>query len=140
MAFRRIGFAVALAAVFALAMPLTAGAQGPPGGGPPQLYTPTAADKDAKAVLYNWASHMGMLRGLEEHELVVSLEYKGSGTIQVEGQPCTLTKYRVSSNYQTSGQRTQIECTRANGQKYSNIEVVAGAYAWNEDIPGAEMI
>ena len=29
MAFRRIGFAVALVAVFALALPLTAGAQGP---------------------------------------------------------------------------------------------------------------
>jgi hypothetical protein len=33
----------------------------------------------------------------------------------VEGQPCTLTKYRISTNYQTSGQLTQIECTRANG-------------------------
>jgi hypothetical protein len=138
MAFRRIGFAVALGAVLALAMPLTAGAQGR-GGGPP-LYTPTAADKDAKAVLYNWASHMGMLRGVEEHELAVSLEYQGNGTMQVEGQPCTLKKYRVSSNYQTQGQRTQIECTRANGQTYSNIEVVNGAYAWNEDIPGAEIV
>jgi hypothetical protein len=138
MAFRRIGFAVALGAVLTLAMPLTAGAQGR-GGGPP-LYTPTAADKDAKAVLYNWASHMGMLRGVEEHELAVSLEYQGNGTMQVDGQPCTLKKYRVSSNYQTQGQRTQIECTRANGQTYSNIEVVNGAYAWNEDIPGAEII
>jgi hypothetical protein len=138
MAFRRNGFAVALAAVCALATPLTAVAQGR-GGGPP-LYTPTAADKDAKAVLYNWASHMGMLRGVEEHELVVSLEYKGNGTIQVDGQPCTLKNYRVSSNYQTTGQRTQIECTRANGQTYSNIEVVNGVYAWNEDIPGAEII
>jgi hypothetical protein len=138
MAFRRIGLAVALGAALTLAMPLTASAQGR-GGGPP-LYTPTAADKDAKAVLYNWASHMGMLRGVEEHELAVSLEYQGNGTVQVEGQPCTLKKYRVSTNYQTQGQRTQIECTRANGQTYSNIEVVNGAYAWNEDIAGAEII
>jgi hypothetical protein len=139
MAFRKIGFAVTLGAVFALAMPLTAGAQGP-GGAPPQLYTPTAADKDAKAVLYNWASHMGMLRGLEEHELATTLEYQGTGSIQVEGQPCTLKKYRVSISYQVAGQRTQIECTRANGQTYSNIEVVNGVYAWDEDIPGAEII
>ena len=138
MAFRpgRVAFAVALGT--ALAVPMTASAQGR-GGGPP-LYTPTAADKDAKAVLYNWASHMGMLRGVEEHELAVSLEYQGNGTVQVEGQPCTLKKYRVSTNYQTQGQRTQIECTRANGQTYSNIEVVNGAYAWNEDIAGAEII
>jgi hypothetical protein len=140
MSVRRIGFAVALGAVLTLAMPLTAGAQGGGRGGGPPLYTPTAADKDAKAVLYNWASHMGMLRGVEEHELAVSLEYQGNGTMQVEGQPCTLKKYRVSSNYQTAGQRTQIECTRANGQTYSNIEVVSGQYAWNEDIPGAEII
>jgi hypothetical protein len=83
---------------------------------------------------------MGMLRGVEEHELAVSLEYQGNGTMQVEGQPCTLKKYRVSTNYQAPGQRTQIECTRPNGQTYSNIEVVNGVYAWNEDIPGAEII
>ena len=27
----------------------------------------------------------------------------------------------------------------ANGQTYSNIEVVSGLYAWNEDTPGAEI-
>ena len=138
MTFRRIGSAVALATALTIAVPLAASAQGR-GGGPP-LYTPTAADKDAKSVLYNWASHMGMLRGVEEHELAVSLEYQGNGTVQVEGQPCTLKKYRVSTNYQTPGQRTQIECTRPNGQTYSNVEVVSGVYAWNEDIPGAEII
>ena len=139
MAFRRgkIGFAVALGAVLTLGVPLTAGAQGR-GGGPP-LFTPAADAKDAKSVLYNWASHMGMLRGVEEHELAVSLEYQGNGTMQVDGQPCTLKKYRVSNNYQTPGQRTQIECTRPNGQTYSNVEVISGVYAWNEDIAGAEI-
>jgi hypothetical protein len=138
MAFRRIGSAVALALALMVAAPLTAGAQGR-GGGPP-LFTPEAGAKDAKSVLYNWASHMGMLRGVEEHELAVSLEYQGNGTMQVEGQPCTLKKYRVGTNYQAPGQRTQIECARANGQTYSNVEVVSGVYAWNEDIPGAEII
>src|SRR5205823_4371798 len=33
----------------------------------------------------------------------------------------------------------QYTCTRANGQPYSNIEVVSGLYAWNEDTPGAEI-
>ena len=68
-----------------------------------------------------------------------SLEYQGKGTIQVDGQPCTLTKYRASTNYQTFSQRIQYACTRANGQTYSNIEVVSGLYAWNEDTPGAEI-
>jgi hypothetical protein len=81
-----------------------------------------------------------MLRGEAEIDLIASLEYQGKGTMQVDGQPCNLTKYRISTNYQTSGQRTQITCTRPNGQTYSNIEVLNGAYAWNEDIPGAELI
>ena len=67
-------------------------------------------------MLFNWTWHLGMLRGVDEHELIVSLEYQGKGTVQVDGQPCTASKYRVSTNYQTPGQRTQITCTRANGQ------------------------
>src|SRR6185295_2675590 len=95
--------------------------------------------KDLKSVLFNWGWHMVQLRGLDEHELAVSLEYTGNGTLQVDGQPCAA-KYRSSTNYQTPGQRIQYTCTRANGQAYSNIEVVSGEYAWNEDIPGAEII
>ena len=58
----------------------------------------------------------------------------------MDGQPCTLTKYRVSTNYQTPGQRVQYTCARPNGRTYSGIEVVSGPYAWNEDIAGAEII
>lgn len=83
---------------------------------------------------------MGMLRGQAEPELVGTLEYRAEGTIQVDGQPCTLTKYRISANYQLPGYRTQIECTRANGQIYANIETMNGEYAWDEDIPGAEIV
>jgi hypothetical protein len=107
---------------------------------PPPPYRPAAGAKDLRAVLFNWTWYTGMLRGIDEHELVASLEYQGKGTIQVDGQPCTLTKYRVSTNYQTPGQRVQSTCTRPNGQTYSSVEVVSGQYAWNEDIPGAEIV
>ena len=129
---------MALGLVLALGLPVIAGAQPRPAGPPP--YTPAPNAKDLKSVLFNWGWHMVQLRGLDEHELAVSLEYTGKGTLQVDGQPCTLTKYRSSSNYQTPGQRIQYTCTRANGQTYSTIEVVSGEYAWNEDIPGAEII
>jgi hypothetical protein len=88
----------------------TARAQGWGGNRPP--YRPAAGVRDLRAVLFNWTWYMGMLRGLDEHELVASLEYQGKGAIQVDGQPCTLTKYRTSTNYQTSGQRIQYTCTR----------------------------
>jgi hypothetical protein len=83
---------------------------------------------------------MGMLRSSEERDLIMSLEYQGKGTIQVDGQPCNVTKYRTSISYQTSGERIQYTGTRPNGQACSNIEVLSGAYAWNEDIPGAELV
>ena len=108
--------------------------------GPPARYTPPKGAKDMKAVLFNWAWYMGMLRGPQETESVATLELKANGTIQVDGQPCRLTKYRISNNYQIAGERIQIACTRANGQTYQNVEVVSGQYAWDEDIPGAEIV
>jgi hypothetical protein len=119
----------------------TAGAQAPRASRePPPPYRPAAVAKDLRAVLFNWTWYMGMLRGVDEHELIVSLEYQGKGAIHVDGQPCSLTKYRVSTSYQTPGQRTQYTCTRPSGQTVSGIEVVSGQYAWNEDIPGAEIV
>ena len=137
---RRISWIrVALGVVLAIGVPLTAGAQTPPGAATTEPYTPAKDAKDLKAVLFNWMWHMGMLKGHDERDMVATLEYQGKGTIQVDGQPCTLTKYRASTNYQTFSQRIQYTCTRANGQTYSNIEVVSGLYAWNEDTPGAEI-
>src|SRR5579885_2324825 len=104
------------------------------------LYTPAPGAKDLKSVLFNWAWYMGMLRSSEERDLIMTLEYTGKGTIQVDGQPCNVTKYRTSISYQTSGERIQYTGTRPNGQSCSNIEVLSGAYAWNEDIPGAELV
>ena len=132
-----------------------AGAQGPgggqaPGGAPGRgrggdpnagaPYTPAAGAKDLRAVLFNWFWYQGMLKGTDERDMVAMLEYQAKGgTIQVDGQPCTLSKYRASTNYQTFSQRIQYTCTRANKQTYSNVEVVSWQYAWNEDTVGAEI-
>ena len=128
----------ALGIVLALGVPVTAAAQGGPGR-VPEPYTPAADANDLKSVLFNWMRNEGMLKGHDERDMVASLEYQGKGTIQVNGQPCTLTKYRASTNYQSFSQRIQYTCTRQNGQTYSNIEVVSGLYAWDEDTPGAEI-
>ena len=103
-------------------------------------YTPAAGAKDLKSVLFNWAWYMGMLRSTEEYDLMMSLVYQGTGTIQVNGQPCNVTMYRSDISYQTSGERIRITGTRPNGQSCSTIEVLSGAYTWNEDIQGAELV
>jgi hypothetical protein len=140
MSFRRemIWASVGLAVVFTIGAPFPASAQGGRGG-VAEPYTPAPDAKDLKSVLFKWMWNEGMLKGHDERDMVASLEYQGKGTIQVEGQPCTLTKYRASTNYQTFSQRIQYACTRPNGETYSNIEVVSGLYAWNEDIPGAQI-
>src|SRR3984957_19095472 len=126
-----------LAIVLTICGSLTAGAQG--FGPVAEPYTPTGDAKDLKAVLFKWMWSMGMLKGHDERDMVATLEYQGKGTIQVDGQPCSLTKYRASTNYQSFSQRINYTCTRQNGETYSNIEVVSGLYAWNEETPGAQI-
>ncbi len=147
-----IGKRIAASVALAIGVSISASAQF--GGEPPELYTPEPGARDLKSVLVNWPWHMGMLRGIEEHELLVSLEYRAEGTIQVDGQACAIAPfedaaragelgtsgYRISANYQEPGYRTQIQCTLPNGQTYSNIEVVSGEYAWDEDSPGAGLV
>ena len=92
-------------------------------------------------MLFNWMWHQGMLKGTDERDMVATLEYQAKGgTIQVDGQPCTLSKFRASTNYQTFSQRIQLHLhARRTSRRYSNIEVVSWQYAWNEDTPGAEI-
>src|SRR5262245_48505177 len=116
-----------------------AGAPGGGGGRGGAPFTPAAGAKDLRAVLFNWMWHQGILRGADERDMVATLEYQGTGTIQVDGQPCTLSKCRESTNYQTFSQRIQYTCTRPNKQTVSNVEAVSWHYAWNEDTVGAEI-
>jgi len=116
------------------------GAQGRRAGETGAEYTPAPGARDLKSVLFNWAWHMGMLRSTEEYDLMMSLVYEGTGTIQLNGQPCNVTRYRSDISYQTSGERIRITGTRPNGQSCSTIEVLSGAYTWNEDIQGAEIV
>jgi hypothetical protein len=84
---------------------------------------------------------MGMLRSGAESELVKTLDYYGaSGTVQVGGQPCTITAFHVQANYQIPGYRTEIGCTRPNKQTYTIVENMSGDFAWDDDIPGAELV
>ena len=86
-----------------------------PNAGAP--YTPAAGARDLRAVLFNWMWHQGMLKGTDERDMVATLEYQAKGgTIQVDGQPCTLSKFRESTNYQTFSQRIQYTCARPNKQ------------------------
>ena len=57
--------------------PAAAQAQG--FGDYPVIYRPAAGAKDLRAVLFNWTWYMGMLRGVDEHELIASLKLTRKG-------------------------------------------------------------
>src|SRR5262245_51983241 len=111
------------------------GGPGPNGAGAPgggrgrggvQYFNPAPGAKDLKSVLFNWGWYMGMLRSNEEYDVLMTLDYQGKGTAQVNGQPCNLTKYRTSITYQQSGERVQMTGTRPNGQSCNTIENLSG--------------
>src|SRR5580658_9260960 len=104
---RRTAWArMAIGAVLTIGAVSTGSAQGPGRGRNPEPYTPAKDAKDLKAVLFNWMRYMDMLKGHDERDMVATLEYQGKGTIQVAGQPCTLTKFRAGTNYQTFNGQT----------------------------------
>src|SRR5437867_11071342 len=45
---------------------------------------------DFKTVLYYAADALGMLRGAREDDLILRMQIWATGTINVSGQPCTL--------------------------------------------------
>ena len=109
----------------------------PPGRLPAGVHSGSAL----QTVPDKWMWHMGMLRGLYEIDGVAALEIKkATGTIRVDGQPCTLANYRASINYWLPGMRAQYACTTPDGRMRKGIEVVSGTFAWDEDIPGAELV
>ena len=63
---------------------------------------------------------------------MMSLEYQGKGTMQVDGLgPAHVTRYRTSISYQTSGEPDPDQSAPGlNGQSCSTIEVLSGAYTW----------
>jgi hypothetical protein len=46
----------------------------------------------------------------------------------------------MQANYQIPGYRIEIACTRPNKQTYTVVENMSGDYAWDDDIPGAELV
>jgi hypothetical protein len=119
---------------------LTSPANDPRWRNPPTLMD-AGKKEDLAGVVWNWRWGMGMTRGIQEIESVATLEMrKVTGTIRVDGQPCTVTNYRWSINYQLPGSRADWECKLPNGQTRKNIEVFNGRYAWDEDIVGAGLV
>jgi hypothetical protein len=51
---------------------------------------------DRTTVLQAWANALGMSGDVAERAELTSLEYWGTGTVSLNGEPCTLTTYHAS--------------------------------------------
>jgi hypothetical protein len=102
---------------------------------------PPAEKTELQMVLYKAADAIGMLRTAQEVDRITTFEIWATGTMNVDGKPCTLKEYRASVRYPIPGatsrlpvpaMRTDFTCE---GQP-RQIHAVAGRFAWNETEPG----
>jgi len=87
---------------------------------------------DVKALVFELANSMGMLRGLQQEDSILTLEQWAKGTMTAGGQKYELPEHRTSINYAVPGMRIDYQRQAAGGQAARQIEVVSGTAAWNE--------
>ena len=97
-----------------------------------QRATPQDNPPDVKALVFELANAMGMLRGLQQEDSILTLEQWATGTVTVGQQRFEVPEYRLSVNYAVPGMRLDFSVKGQNGQALRNIQVVSGATAWNE--------
>ena len=98
---------------------------------------PLTIAPDVKTTLYKIADALGMLRDTNERDAVLTMEWRGTGTMSVGRQPCTLASYRASVRYSVPAMRVDFACAQPDGKPGPrNVQVVAGPLAWNETAPG----
>lgn len=97
-----------------------------------QRAAPPDNPADVKALVFELANSMGMLRGLQQEDSILTLEHWAKGTMTVGQQRFDVPEYRLSINYAVPGMRVDLTRMGPNGQKQRQIEVVSGTAAWNE--------
>jgi hypothetical protein len=100
--------------------------------GAQQRPAPTDSAADVKTLLFELANSMGMLRGLQQEDSILTLEHWAKGTMTVGQQKSDVPEYRLSVNYGVPGIRIDFRRQAPGGQPQRQIEVVSGGSAWNE--------
>ncbi len=98
---------------------------------------PLTTAPDVKTTLYRIGDALGMLRGTDERDSIITMDWRGTGTMTVGGQSCRLANYRGQVRYNVPAMRTDFACALPDGKPGPrSVQVVAGALAWNETTPG----
>jgi hypothetical protein len=87
---------------------------------------------DVKALLFELGNGMGMLRGLQQEDSIITQEYWATGTVTRGQQRLELSEFRMSVNYAVPGMRVDYTGKGSDGRAQRTIHVVSGNTAWNE--------
>jgi hypothetical protein len=99
---------------------------------------PLTAAPSVKDTLYRIGDALGMLRDIEERDAILTMDWRATGTMLVDGQPCVLANYRGQVRYSVPALRIDYACAQPDGKAgRRHVEVIANAIAWNETAPGA---
>jgi hypothetical protein len=97
---------------------------------------PHAQDTNLKEVLHKVGLGLGIIRGVQEEDSLMTVEYWGTGTMhevgpKAAGPPVQIKSYHAAIAYDFPGMR--LDLTRAGGTgPPREIQVVSGTFAWNE--------
>jgi hypothetical protein len=98
---------------------------------------PLSAAPSVKDTLYRIGDALGMLRDIEERDAILTMDWRSTGTILVDGQSCTLANYRGQVRYSVPALRIDYACAQPDGKAAQrHVELIANAMAWNETAPG----
>jgi len=93
---------------------------------------------DVKSILFELANSMGMLRGLQQEDSIITLEHWATGTVTMGQQKFNVPEYRMSVNYAVPGMRVDFKVNTPGGPtRY--VQVVSGTASWNETEPGKNL-
>src|SRR5262245_20659735 len=98
---------------------------------------PLTTAPSVKDTLYRIGDALGMLRDTEERDAILTMDWRSTGTMTVDGQSCTLANYRGQVRYSVPALRIDYACAQPDGKPGTrHVEVIANAMAWNETTPG----
>ena len=109
-----------------------------------QAPAPTGSLASEAKTLHEMANTLGMLRGPQLRDAILTFEYEGTGEQVVSGAATAaakLTRYQASVAYDAPGMRVELERVAPGGSTpQRHIAVVSGKYAWDESEPGAGLV
>lgn len=95
----------------------------------------TGGAVSVETAIFKASDAMGILRGLKQEDSQVTLEYWGTGTVDVDGKAVQTAAYRGSVRFLPVFSARE-DFTTGGAAAARTVRALAGAQAWDESTPG----